>query len=59
MWNARYPVSKRGQSFFFENDESMFQRKTTAIRLFGFDASDWLILILGVTLSGFLMIALV
>ena len=34
----------------------MFQRKTTD-RLFGFNAADWSILILGLTLSGFLMIA--
>jgi hypothetical protein len=35
----------------------MLQRKTTAIRLFGFDAADWSILILGLTLGGILMIA--
>jgi hypothetical protein len=35
----------------------MFQRKSTAIRLFGFNAADWSILILGLTLSGILMIA--
>jgi len=36
----------------------MFERKATVIRLFGFNAADWSILILGLTLSGILMIAL-
>jgi hypothetical protein len=37
---------------------TMFQRKTTAIRYFGLDAADWSILILGLMLSGMLMLAL-
>jgi hypothetical protein len=36
----------------------MFQRKTTATRHFGFEAADWWILILGLTLNGLLMMAL-
>ncbi len=35
----------------------MFLRKTTAVRVFGLDAGDWSILLLGLALTG-LMLAL-
>jgi hypothetical protein len=46
---------KHGQSFSLEKSDSMATRKTIVIRLFGFDATDWSILIFGIVLSGFLV----
>jgi hypothetical protein len=53
--SGEYLASKRGQIFSKNCEDHLFARKTTAGQLFGLDAGDWSMLLLGLALAGLLV----
>lgn len=54
---TEHPASKTGCIFLLKRIETdMFARKATFSRLLGLDTLDWLLLLLGVALTGALVV---
>jgi hypothetical protein len=55
--SAKYLASKSGQIFLLANRETgLLAQETTAGRLFGLDAGDWSMLLLGLALACVLVV---